>query len=34
MLAYYWNVMWLDEMVLLPVILYGPNQDPANIQQT
>ena len=23
MLAYYWNVMWLDAMVLLPVILYG-----------
>ena len=23
MLAYYWNVMWLDAMVLLPVILFG-----------
>ncbi len=23
MLAYYWNVMWLDAMVLLPVLLYG-----------
>ena len=23
MLAYYWNVMWLDAMVLLPVVLYG-----------
>ena len=23
MLAYYWNVMWLDAMVLLPVILLG-----------
>ncbi len=23
MLAYYWNVMWLDAMFLLPVILYG-----------
>ncbi|MBQ1995927.1 MAG: YfhO family protein, partial [Clostridia bacterium] len=22
MLAYYWNVMWLDAMVLLPVVLY------------
>lgn len=23
MLAYYWNVMWLDAMVLLPIILLG-----------
>ncbi len=23
MLAYYWNVMWLDAMVLLPVVLLG-----------
>lgn len=23
MLAYYWNVMWLDAMVLLPIVLYG-----------
>lgn len=23
MLAYYWNVMWLDAMMLLPVILFG-----------
>ncbi len=23
MLAYYWNVMWLDAMILLPVILLG-----------
>lgn len=23
MLAYYWNVMWLDAVVLLPVVLYG-----------
>ncbi|MBE6773155.1 MAG: hypothetical protein E7544_02915 [Ruminococcaceae bacterium] len=23
MLAYYWNVMWLDAMFLLPIILYG-----------
>jgi len=23
MLAYYWNVMWLDAMVLLPVVLVG-----------
>ncbi len=23
MLAYYWNIMWLDAMVLLPVILLG-----------
>lgn len=23
MLAYYWNVMWLDAMFLLPVLLYG-----------
>lgn len=23
MLAYYWNVMWLDSMILLPFILYG-----------
>lgn len=23
MLAYYWNVMWLDAMVLLPLILFG-----------
>ena len=26
MLAYYWNVMWLDAMVLLPVILFGIEQ--------
>ncbi len=23
MLAYYWNVMWLDAMYLLPIVLYG-----------
>ena len=23
MLAYYWNVMWLDAMILLPVVLLG-----------
>lgn len=23
MIAYYWNVMWLDAMFLLPIILYG-----------
>ncbi len=23
MLAYYWNVMWLDSMILLPVVLLG-----------
>lgn len=23
MLAYYWNVMWLDAMFLLPIVLYG-----------
>lgn len=23
MLAYYWNIMWLDAMVLLPVLVYG-----------
>ena len=23
MLAYYWNIMWLDAMVLLPVVLFG-----------
>ena len=23
MLAYYWNVMWIDAMVLLPIILLG-----------
>ena len=23
MLAYYWNIMWLDAMFLLPIILYG-----------
>ncbi len=26
MLAYYWNVMWLDAMVLLPLILFGIEQ--------
>ncbi len=26
MLAFYWNVMWLDAMVLLPVILFGIEQ--------